>query len=181
MSETMNDKPEIIVSGLREEDLEPIGEVHLQSWVETYQNPVLGVDEAWIRENIGFVASPVGTEHRRKVMEQIDSERDEKYYRVARDKDSKLVGFCMASRGDEINEIDALYLLNGTQGKGLGSKLMQDMLDWLGDDKPTRLEVVEYNQKAIDFYKNFGFELTEESAKVWIEPVKAIEMRRKPK
>ena len=178
MSEEISNTNEVAVTDLSEADVAPIGEMHLQSWIETYQNPDLGVDEAWIRKNLGFLADSSGTEHRRGILQEIKSGSDLKFYKVVKDANGHILGFAMASRGEQVNEIDALYLLKSIQGKGLGTELLQQMLSWLGDDKPTKLEVVTYNNDAINFYKEFGFEVKEGSNKIWKDPVTAFEMVR---
>jgi len=60
-------------------------------------------------------------------------------------------------------EIDAMYVVKELQGKGLGKKLMQKAIEWLGNDGDIRLEVVSYNSNAINFYKRFGFQETTNS------------------
>ena len=57
--------------------------------------------------------------------------------------------------------INSIYIEPPFQGKGIGSMLMKKALDWLGDDKDIYLEVLSYNQNAINFYKSFGFEQTD--------------------
>jgi GNAT superfamily N-acetyltransferase len=159
-------------------DAGPIGPMHLQSWIETYTNPELGIDEDWIRNAVGHVASDAGTEFRRQLFERLEKNDKNTFYRVAKDDDGQVVGFAMARRGlepDEPNTLDALYTLKRVQGKGLGSKLMERMLDWLGDDRPTRLEAVSYNQHAIGFYEHYGFVLTGKK-RLYKDPIEAVEM-----
>ncbi len=157
-----------------------VGPVHLQSWIETYINPDLGVDEKWIRENIGHVVTDKGNDFRKELFKKIESGDPSLRYRVARDEQGEVVGFCMATKSQvesEPNVLDALYLLRSAQGQKLGAKMMQEAMDWLGNEKPIKLEVISYNKHAIDFYKKFGFELTGEEY-VWKEPVKAAVMLR---
>ncbi len=163
------------------EDAEAIGPMHLQSWIETYQNPELGIDEAWIREKIGFVNSPMGTDFRKNVFKKITAGDDSLLYRVAKDEAGEVVGFVMASKPTEPGEphqLDALYTLARVQGQGLGSTLMKQALDWLGEE-PIELEVVAYNQHAIDFYKRYGFELLPDSEYEYKAPMRAVKMVKK--
>lgn len=69
-----------------------------------------------------------------------------------------IVGSCSASKGIDQNQIRAIYVLPDYQGKGIGKKLMERAVDWLGDEKDIMLEVAKYNTDAIDFYKRVGFE-----------------------
>jgi len=159
------------------EDAANVGAMHLQSWIETYQNPELGIDEAWIRDTHGFVDSDAGTEYRKNLYAKIEQGDKSLFYRVAKDEAGEVVGFVMAlkTEGDEPNVLDALYTLRRVQGEGLGSTLLQHALDWLGTDKPVKLEAAAHNQHAIEFYERFGFELSGKRH-VHKEPMEAVEM-----
>jgi ribosomal protein S18 acetylase RimI-like enzyme len=159
------------------EDAALIGSMHLQSWIETYQNPELGIDEDWIREKIGHVADESGTVFRKDLFEKIATGDENIFYRVAKDTDGKIVGFVMAQKGqgEAPNSFDALYTLKEAQGQSLGSTLIKQVLTWLGDDKPTTLEVVSYNQHAIEFYERYGFKLTGKKH-MYKYPMEASEM-----
>jgi GNAT superfamily N-acetyltransferase len=50
-----------------------------------------------------------------------------------------------------------LSILPDFQGKGIGKRLLQTALDWLGTEKEVVLQVVSYNEKAIAFYRALGF------------------------
>jgi ribosomal protein S18 acetylase RimI-like enzyme len=58
------------------------------------------------------------------------------------------------------NNLQAIYVLPGHQGKGIGSNLWAEALKFFDSTKDTTVEVVEYNSNAIDFYKRLGFEET---------------------
>jgi ribosomal protein S18 acetylase RimI-like enzyme len=76
--------------------------------------------------------------------------------------DGKLVGY-IDPRIDEQNHrrIGAIYVSPEAQGMGVGGKLMSKVLGLYGRDQDIFLEVVSYNQNAIDFYERFGFEKTD--------------------
>ena len=44
-------------------------------------------------------------------------------------------------------------------GSGLAAALMAEGIDWLGADRPMWLTVIQHNQRAIRFYRKFGFEI----------------------
>jgi len=72
----------------------------------------------------------------------------------------KVIGFCVANKEKEKGRVSALYILPGYQRKGAGSKLIQKALRWLDDNKDIYVNVVEYNLKAVNFYKKHGFSET---------------------
>lgn len=168
---------------LTPEDAGPIGAVHLQSWIETYQNPELGIDEAWIREAMGHVAEESGENNGRdfrlRVFDAIE-EGKPYFYRVAKDDQGEIVGFVVATRREDerLNQLDALYTLERVQGTGLGGRLMDEAMAWLGSGKDIELEVVAYNEQARGFYEHYGFIIEPDSKYMWKEPVEAIKMVR---
>jgi len=135
------------------DDVDAMREVQHLTWVATYPNEVYGITkediEARFREN------PETTEERR--------ERRRRYVRTApfhswvalegRD----LIGFCTIKQDEHEYLIQALYVLPDYQNKGVGKRLLQTVLDWFGQEKEVVLNVASYNEKAIAFYRAFGF------------------------
>ena len=72
-----------------------------------------------------------------------------------------MVSYSSAAKSDNANKITSVYLLPKFQGKGIGTMLLQQALDWLGNEKDVTLGVVPYNQSAIRFYEKSGFQLRE--------------------
>lgn len=72
-----------------------------------------------------------------------------------------ILGYGRAVRGTNgtANEIVTLYVLPEWQRQGVGSKLLIDLIAWLGANEPITLEVVPFNSKAISVYEKHGFEL----------------------
>jgi ribosomal protein S18 acetylase RimI-like enzyme len=50
-----------------------------------------------------------------------------------------------------------LYVLPQFQGRGIGGMLMDEVLNAFADAEMARLEVEAANERAVDFYKAFGF------------------------
>jgi ribosomal protein S18 acetylase RimI-like enzyme len=69
----------------------------------------------------------------------------------------EIVGYAFAQKTPNKNRITAIYVLPSHQGKGIGKKLMQAILDWLENTNPVTLETAIYNTPAINFYKACGF------------------------
>ena len=65
---------------------------------------------------------------------------------------------CPARKQEGKGVIGAIYVLSEAQGKGVGRKLIDKAVEFLGRDRPITLEVASYNENAIAFYKHLGFE-----------------------
>lgn len=85
-----------------------------------------------------------------------NSGKKSKYICVAKH-NNKVVGFCLASKNKKINELGVLYILPEYQRMGIGRKLTDRAVDWLGRKKKIFLKVASYNQNAIAFYEKYGF------------------------
>ena len=88
--------------------------------------------------------------------------------------DNKTVGFsCFDENKDceDDGEIIAIYMLEKWHGKKLGYALMKATCDKLCEKHRIVLWVLKGNDKAINFYKRYGFEFTgiEKSAPFGIE------------
>ena len=78
--------------------------------------------------------------------------------------DGKVVGFsCIGKSKDEDNaeELIAIYLLKEYHGKKLGYELLSQTLSKLSHNQRIVLWVLKGNERAIHFYKRFGFVFTE--------------------
>ena len=72
----------------------------------------------------------------------------------------RVVGVCGARDKGSLVHLGSLYILPDSQGKGIGSMLMQELLEWTGPDKTLSLHVATYNKNALSFYEKWGFEDT---------------------
>jgi diamine N-acetyltransferase len=64
-------------------------------------------------------------------------------------------------RPEDHGEIERIYVLGSQQGKGLGRKLMNTAIDYLGErygDAPQWLGVWSQNLRAQALYRSYGFE-----------------------
>jgi ribosomal protein S18 acetylase RimI-like enzyme len=88
-------------------------------------------------------------------------------------------GFMIATRhaADEL-ELDWLMVDPSAHGSGLAATLMTEGLAWLGMDRPIWLTVLRHNERAIRFYRKFGFEIDRETELVRTVP--SWVMRRPP-
>ncbi len=84
---------------------------------------------------------------------------DHQHFAAAYDK-AGLAGFVIATRHapDDL-ELDWLMVHPRHHGTGVAAALMQAGLRWLGEDQPVWLTVIRHNERAIRFYRRFGFEI----------------------
>jgi len=93
----------------------------------------------------------------RRRTELIDST---KMLYVAIASDNADVGYCISSiRGDDIGEIDSIYVKKEYRSQGLGKKLAESALRWLDENNVRKKVVVvlEGNSEAMAFYRSLGF------------------------
>lgn len=142
---------EIIIADAKPEDAVGIRMVQKETWLCTYPNPDIGITRNDVEAKIDDMQKAGAQELAQRIKENPN------YHAfVSKDKD-KVVGFVSVSKQEKENEIKALYVLSNYQGRGIGGKLMNKGLEWLGKNKDISLTVVTYNTKAINFYKKFGF------------------------
>ncbi|MEI7603711.1 MAG: GNAT family N-acetyltransferase [bacterium] len=72
----------------------------------------------------------------------------------------RIVGLCYSTNSKDEKRVNAIYVLPEYQGKGVEKMLMSEALQWIGDDETVYLNVATFNEKAIGFYRRFGFETT---------------------
>ncbi len=141
------------------EDAEAIHHVRAATWLATYPNHEYGITKKAIRLRVegehGELIVPSIVAWKKQI--EAAGETTQPY--VAR-LNGKVVGFGGPMIVDGVRWVGALYVLPEAQGMGIGSKLMQRILDWHGDDQDIFLAVAEYNTKSMGFYKKFGFQPT---------------------
>lgn len=156
------ERSNFIIEDAKPEDVEKMRNISRNAWLEIYPNEIYGIT----REDIEAIDwfNPEELEKRRR---KIREEKGDTHAWVLKDDKGNVVGFCKVSKDGhktdttKQREIDAMYVVKEFHGKGLGKKLMEKALEWLGTDGDIRLEVVSYNTNAINFYKKFGFQETD--------------------
>ena len=161
---TLKDTREIsnsVVEDAKPEDVEQIIIIARDSWLDIYPNEKYGITREDIADIDWF--NPDELEKRRR---KIREKGDNIHTWVIRDEKNNIVGFCKVSKNRHKEdtggqrEIDAMFVVKEFQKNGLGKKLIEKSVEWLGSDGDIRLEVVSYNTNAINFYKKFGFKET---------------------
>ena len=74
--------------------------------------------------------------------------------------DGRFAGFVVATaHSPDDRELDWLMVEPTYHGSNVAAGLMQAGMNWLGTDRPMWLNVISYNDRAIRFYRRFGFEI----------------------
>lgn len=147
------EKISIEVSRQKPEDVEGITNVYYQSWLSTYPNKEAGVTREDVEYKFQDAFSEEGLAKRRNY---IENRKDNELFLMAKE-NGKVVGVCGVVREEGANKLRTIYVLPEYQGKGVGSRLWEEARKFLDAGQDTFVEVVDYNQNAIDFYKRKGF------------------------
>ena len=74
--------------------------------------------------------------------------------------DNKIVGCILLTNNDNGKLLDEIYLEEEYRNKGIGTKIIMDILD---NNDVVYLWVYKENEKAISLYKKLGFNVIEET------------------
>lgn len=72
--------------------------------------------------------------------------------------DGKLLGFANASQKDGIANLHAIYLLPDAKGQGIGTELLQKLIDEMAPIREIQVEVEKGNSIGEKFYEAKGFD-----------------------
>lgn len=144
----MEEKNDLICIKLAETDEELCGRgyVHCTAWQEAYRGIVCD-------RYLDSMTVEATTARARKFPENT---------LVAKDKE-KVVGFVVygPSRDEDLTdagEVIAIYVLSEYYGKKIGYRLMNEAFARLGEYNTIFVWVLEENERAIRFYRKYGFE-----------------------
>jgi GNAT superfamily N-acetyltransferase len=69
-----------------------------------------------------------------------------------------IIGTIAMGASENVSYITAMYVRPAHQRQGLGTSLLQAVLDSAAPDKPVALSVLALRPEVLDFYRRFGFE-----------------------
>lgn len=137
-------------------DAEAISELLRITWMATYPNKEAGITEEDIRLRTEGRKGERIEESIKKWRTIIENKGEKGAVFVAKLK-GRVVGMGAPGIIDGQHRVGALYVSPQAQGRGIGSRLMQEVMKWHGDREDVYLRVASYNTNAINFYKRFGF------------------------
>lgn len=181
IGERMERKPQnqFIISEMTTSDLDSSTEMRLQSWLDTYPNEEYGVTRKWVEEQN---LRQMTTEKRESRKERFEKGKAEDTVAgwVAKDASGKVIGATTPwVDEDGTQHVGSLYVDKNWHGSGVGSALMQKVVEWFDVSRPIVLGVASYNNRAKAFYRKWGFEEIPDSEKLFNETIPEVHMVRK--
>ena len=170
-------KPNFTIRDTSAPDVWAVQRIRSEAWLDTYPNEAAGIS----RESIAAITDKWFDfdvlEKQASRLSRIASDPNS-ISKIAEDGDKPL-GLALAERSAMGHQkLDALYVLKEYHGTGIAQELMTQALDWFDLSKPISLEVVAYNDRAIAFYKKYGFEVQEGEDVAFVASVPGIKMVR---
>jgi ribosomal protein S18 acetylase RimI-like enzyme len=161
-----SERPQFYLEEAKPEDARNIYGVAVKTWVHTYQNESIGLTTEMIERHFDNL------DERVLWLENYLRNGIEKMWVIKSGED--IIGYCSVKSGETENEIRTLYVLPEYQKQGLGDMLMTNALGYFGIDKNIAVEVADYNANAIDFYKRYGFEISEDQEGEKLVPIGGV-------
>ena len=137
----------------QEQDIYGIQEVFYKCWLNTYPNDEAGITVEDIEHKFRDAFNSETLQKRKAYLLNLP----ENIRFVVAKNEEQVIGVCWQMKKMDINLLQAIYILPGYQGNGIGYMLWQDALQYFGTGKDILLLVATYNTKAIAFYKKLGF------------------------
>jgi len=96
--------------------------------------------------------------------------KEEIYILIAKDKE-KLIGYCISGKTHQQGEIESLFVESTYRNVGIGKQFIRDAIKWLENQNVDEiiLKVAAGNEQVVDFYRNFGFEISTLKLKMMID------------
>lgn len=129
-----------MIRATRKDDLSAVFDLLKDAWVDTYVG--LGLDEGGILQMFADKEAWISG-----FKQYLDSGHAITYVAL---EDENIIGIIFGRKG----VIRSLYLKQGFQHKGYGSKLLKEFVK---NGLPVRLDVLECNVRAQKFYEKHGF------------------------
>lgn len=158
MNEDFENIPmKIEIEDISPDEVEEALMVRYKSWLATYPNEELGITREDIEERFKSKMTP---ESIKAQSEGVANLPENEKYLVAK-VEGKIAGVCIAKKEEKNNRLGAIYTHPDFQGKGIGTKMWEEVQDFFDPEKDIVLNVASYNDNAIAFYEKLGFKTTD--------------------
>jgi ribosomal protein S18 acetylase RimI-like enzyme len=170
-------KPELLITKTVYADIPGLRAVQARIWLDTYPNKTAGIQEKWIKKITDEWLTPDALKGSEKFLKPILISPNH-FHRIVKAEGS-ICGFVHASKAGAKQTLDAIYIDKKYQGSGIAQDMMDEAMNWLDKTKDITLEVADYNDRAIAFYKKYGFKIVKSSRHVFADKIPTVNMVRK--
>jgi ribosomal protein S18 acetylase RimI-like enzyme len=143
---------EVTIDRARGEDAEGINEVHYQAWLKTYPNAARGITV----EDIEARFAERSEERLARRRQSLESPEQGTTTLVAREGE-QVVGVCRVIAKSHRNQLQMIYVHPEYQRRGIGYGLWEESRNHMDASADIYVEVVDFNEQAINFYRKLGF------------------------
>lgn len=132
-------------------------------WNSTYPNEKNGVPIHVVNEYTESWFTPEALqESREKFLKPLLDDPIHHFLYVAKSGDN-VIGFIHASLVDDVQSLEALYVHPDYHGRGVAQALTEKAFSHFAMARPIKLDVVQYNTRAVRFYEKYGFQKVPDS------------------
>lgn len=171
--------PLFVIDEMKPEDIEEATKMRLDSWLDTYQNDEFGISREWITRRNQEQLTPKRMESRLQRFHEGKTNGTFNGW-VARDSSERIIGSTTPFIEDDGSQrVGSIYVDKNWHSTGVGSALMQKVVDWFDPEKPIYLGVVTYNDRAKAFYRKWGFVEIPGSETLFDNKIPEVKMVRK--
>lgn len=153
---TREQEPAIKISKVQIADAEEINRMMRATWLATYPNESAGITVDDIEDRFRDLGTPERVERSKQNLSNIPENETKLVARV----EGVIAGIARMVREEDRNKLLSLYVHPEYQGKGIGTALLSAAEAFADPEKDTYLDVAEYNENAIEFYRRHGFSET---------------------
>lgn len=174
-------KPQFTIEEMQLKDIKEATEMRLPSSLDTYPNQEHGVSREWVEGQNARQQRPEVAKARHERFEKMRTANRGAGW-VAKDSMNKIIGVTTPYIDEDgVQHVGSLYVGKEWHGTGVGSVLMQEVIDRFDDSKPIELGVASYNDRAKAFYRKWEFEEVSDSETLFDGKIPEIRMIRKAK
>ena len=141
-------------------DMPGIWQLYETVWIQTYPNEAAGISVEAIVKYLAWERLGMTQRWQSAIEQPGDISNNQRAVFVARNS-NKLVGIISPKVNDDgTHRLTSLYVAPEARGNGVGSKLIERVLEW-HEDNDTYLFVVPYLEDAQRLYEKYGFGFVE--------------------
>lgn len=130
-----------------------ITNVFYKTWLATYPNKEKGITVEDIEDSYRDEFSEEKINNLKELIKNLPKNKK----RLVAKQGNLIVGACTIIKNDNFNHLRTLYVLPEFQNKGIGTILWEEAKKFCDPKKDTIVQVADYTERSINFYKKLGF------------------------